>query len=163
MKYFFRENGCGDTEYLTPFLGQIRRGIKNTYPPQANKRKAFLLPHFLDRTDYIAPGSKAADLARLATVLGFIGMLRPHTFAQLRPASFTFVLRNDHLLTTQTTSVSFQKLALQLSSMRNVLGFYITFRSKTMAAAQAYFPNLSSHPGPLKTMCPLTLLLSSAK
>ena len=38
VKYFFREIGCSDTEYLTPFLGQIRRGIKNTYPPQANKR-----------------------------------------------------------------------------------------------------------------------------
>ena len=44
VKYFFRENGCDDLEYKTPFLGQIRSGINNTYPKQANKRSAFLLP-----------------------------------------------------------------------------------------------------------------------
>ena len=122
-----------------------------------------MLPHFLEKTDFIEPGSRAADLARLATVLGFVGMLRPHTFAQLRPASFTFVLWDEQLLTTQTTSSSFRTLALQFPAMRNVLGFYITFRSKTMASARAYFPNLSSSPGPLNPMCPLALLLSAAK
>ena len=34
VKYFFRENGYDDTEYLTTFLGPVRRGIKNTYSQQ---------------------------------------------------------------------------------------------------------------------------------
>ena len=83
VKYFFREHGCDELEYSTPFLGQIRRGINNTYPQLANTRRAFLLPHFVTTKDSIAPGAKAGHLVRLATVMGFKGMLRPHTFSQL--------------------------------------------------------------------------------
>lgn len=163
VKYFFREIGCSDTEYLTPFLGQIRHGIKNTYPPQANKRKAFLLPHFLDKVDFIAPGSKTADLTRLATVLGFVGMLRLIPSRSYDPRHSRLFLRTTSYLLLRQSRWVFRNWFCNFRVLRKVLGFYITFRSKTMAFAQACFPNLSSHTCPLSPMCPLALLISVAK
>ena len=37
LNIFFREHGCDDMDYKTPFLTQIHRGIQNSYPKQANK------------------------------------------------------------------------------------------------------------------------------
>ena len=44
VKYFFREQGCSPTAYLTPFLGQVHKGLKNVYPLQADKREALFVP-----------------------------------------------------------------------------------------------------------------------
>ena len=117
VKYFFREHGCDDMEYKTPFLAQIRKGIQNTYPKQANKRTAFLLPHFLKAKDFLAPGSKPGYLVRVATMFGFIGMLRPHTFTQLQPSSFSFVLKNEPVLQPSGPKTSFHSSCSALSVM----------------------------------------------
>ena len=88
VKYFFRENGCAKSLYKTPFLGQIRSGIENIYPATADKRCAFLLPEFTDRATFLTTKTKEDRLLKLAIVIGFVGMLRPHTFPQLGPKSF---------------------------------------------------------------------------
>ena len=90
-------------------------------------------------------------------------MLRPHTFAQLRPASFSFVLTNEQQIKTTNTKISFREYLKKLPPREDILGFYIIFKSKTMPVARAYFPNLSSPNSALSTMCPLSLLLSVAK
>ena len=149
-------------EYKTPFLGQIRSGINNTYPKQANKRSAFLLPHFVRMKDFIAPGDKSGHLVRLATVMGFIGMLRPHTFAQLQPSSFYFVCNNEKLLQPSNAMRSFPTFLKKLPRRQELLGFYIVFKSKTMPVARAYFPNLSDSCSALRMICPLSMLLSAA-
>ena len=163
VKYFFREHGCDDMEYKTPFLAQLRRGIQNTYPKQANKRTAFLLPHFVKTSDFLEPGSKPANLVRVATVCGFIGMLRPHTFTQLQPSSFSFVLKNEQVLQPPVPITSFRKYLNNLPKAGDMLGFYVTFKSKTMPVARAYFPNLRSSCSALSVMYPLSMLLAVAK
>ena len=95
VKYYFRENGCHTDEYTTAFLKQIRRGLENTYPQQADKRGAFFLPYYTGEKSFVSDEDKAHLLVRLATVLGFIGMLRPHTFAQLEPKSFILVQEDN--------------------------------------------------------------------
>ena len=94
VKYLFREQGCPADAYNTPFLGQLRKGVKNVFPAQADKREAFFLPLYYNRPLYLTPKSKTEHLARLATVLGFFGMLRPHTFSTLGPHSFVFILED---------------------------------------------------------------------
>ena len=74
---------------------------------------------------------------RFATILAFIGMLRPHTFPQLKLQSFTLVMREELLV--PLCSQPWVGLG-----RRPILGFYISFTSKTMADAKAYYPQVSS-------------------
>ena len=91
VKYMFRENGCDPEMYNTAFLGQVRKGIENVFPKQADSRKAFLLPNYLTRTSFRHVTTKQDVLARFATIIGFIGMLRPHTITELQASMITFV------------------------------------------------------------------------
>ena len=53
VKYFFRDEGCDPQEYATAFLGQVRKGVENTFPRRNDKRVAFLLPLHLDGNIFI--------------------------------------------------------------------------------------------------------------
>ena len=159
VKYHFREQGCHPSKYTTPFLKQMRRGIKNTLPFQADKRCAFLLPLYLGVKSFNSPSEDRTHILRLATVMGFIGMLRPHTFGQLRPQSFVFVLKNGKTIRDSAHSNSLINCARKLPRRDKILGFYIEFQSKTMKNALAYFPNLHSFTDGFRSMCPRTLML----
>ena len=156
VKYAFREQGCHPSDYSTPFLKQIRRGVNNTYPEQADKRVAFLLPNYVSATAYMTPITKEDYHLRLATVMGFIGMLRPNTFDQLGPESISFVLQDETTVTRYERH--FDRRVRELPLNASILGYFIRFKSKTMQNALAYFPNLSSIQGSLSKMCPVTLL-----
>ena len=41
VKYFFREQGCDPELYKTPFLKQIRRGIKKCFPSTSRSTGSF--------------------------------------------------------------------------------------------------------------------------
>ena len=163
VKYHFREHGCHPTEYTTPFLKQIRKGINNTLPFQADKRCAFLLPLYLEARSFTTPGDDMTHILRLATVMGFIGMLRPHTFSQLSPQSFVFVLKNGRTVRDSAHSENLINCTRKLPRRDKILGFYIEFQSKTMKNALAYFPNLHSFTKGFHSMCPVTLLLEAAR
>ena len=47
VKSNFKEEGCPESLYDTPFLTKIRRGVKNTLPSKVDKRGALLLPLLL--------------------------------------------------------------------------------------------------------------------
>ena len=79
VKYLFRSQGCDPSAYDTAFLRQLRSGVKNVFPKQQDKRIAFFLPHFLQRKTFRISAGKGRNLEKLATILRFIGMLRPHT------------------------------------------------------------------------------------
>ena len=160
VKYKFRENGCDPAEYKTPFLGQIRKGVENVFPQQADSRRALLLPRYLDREAFTTVDTREASLARFATILGFVGMLRPHTFATLKSASF--VLVDGRGQTVQEKSDSSFKALLGSWKTEAILGFYIEFHSKTMRHARAYFPNLSHPNTPFAAMCPVRALKAIA-
>ena len=132
-------------------------------PKQANKRGAFLLSSSMNARDFLEPGSKAGYLVRVATLLGFIDILRPHTFTQLLPSSFSFVLKNEQVFQPPGPKTSFRKYLNKLPKAGDMLGFYVTFKSKTMPVARAYFPNLHSSCSALSVMCPLSMLLAVAE
>ena len=163
VKYYFPEQGCHPSRYSTPFLKQVRRGVKNTLPFQADKRCAFLLPLYLDVKSFYSPSDDNTHILRLATVMGFIGMLRPHTFGQLKPQSFVFVLKNGKTVRDAVHSKSLINCTYKLPRREKILGFYIEFESKTMKNALAYFPNLHSFTDRFRKMCPVTLLLEAAR
>ena len=90
-------------------------------------------------------------------------MLRPHTFPQLTPESFQFVLRNGETKRACDDPAPFKTYVDKLPTNGEVLGFFITFESKTMTRALAYYPNLWNTTCPLRTMCPYRLLLDVAR
>ena len=91
VKSLFLEEGCGEHIYNTPFLRKVRRGARNTLPCRADRRGALLLPLLAEHTEFRQVGDKVQSLLRFGTIMGFMAMLRPHTFAQLTPNSFTIV------------------------------------------------------------------------
>ena len=159
VKYLFRAQGCDPEEYSTAFLGQVRTGIRKSYPSQGDKRTALILPRYMDNlTDQHEPLKR--EKLRFATILAFIGMLRPHTFPQLQLQSFTLVLQNEHLISLCPSSFNHPSNRRIFQERSTLLGFYISFASKTMADAKAYYPNLSSPHGPYSNMCPVNALLA---
>ena len=97
------------------------------------------------------------------TIIGFVGMLRPHTFPQLCLLSFTLVVKDKHSLAFSRqisgTDSGLIHHALRLDQQRYVpLGFYIKFKAKTIENARAYFPNLSVPTTDYHRMCPVDAL-----
>ena len=92
LKYLFRSEGCHPEEYNTAFLGQIRAGIKKSLPCAGDKREALILPRYTRNLCLDPKRTKNMRKLRFAAIIGFIGMLRPHTYTQLKVGSFTIVL-----------------------------------------------------------------------
>ena len=155
-KYMFRSEGCKPWESQTAFLGQVRQGIKNVLPCQADKRKAFLLPHHMHLEEFseVQASSRDQNLTRWATILGFVGMLRPHTFSQLKVKSFIFVITTKRKGKLRLTLREGGALLRRWRSS-DILGYYVEFKSKTMPVARAYFPNLSTPGSHYSAMCPV--------
>ena len=157
VKYKFRENGCEPSEYKTPFLGQIRQGIQNVFPCQNDKRRALLLPKYIHRESFNSATSKVPSLARLGTILGFLGMLRPHTFSVIQTSSIVLVKSKGKHLISEPDDGKFRAL-LATMGCRTILALYIWFKSKTMKVTRAYFPNLSHPRTAYSAMCPVEAL-----
>ena len=149
---------------MTPFLRQIRRGVKNTLPSKVDKRGALLLPLQIYYRSFQASAKDGNILLHFSTIIGFIGMLRPHTFAQLRPSSFTLVTFTGRCKKMPDNKRSFRAAITEARLCGGILGFYINFQSKTMRDARAYFPSLFSPSGNtlLSAMCPVKALIGIA-
>ena len=91
-------------------------------------------------------------------------MLRPHTFDQLGPTSFVFVLNNGRCIGLDGSGTTFKNQLENLCERFQILGFYITFKSKTMAFARAYYPSLCSREkrSRFSAMCPVKALTQVA-
>ena len=161
VKYGFREAGCDPSAYDTVFLRQIKTGVRKSFPSGPDKRHPFLLPQYINRMVFLRP-TESTRLSRLATIMGFVAMLRPHTFTQFNPASVRFVLNNDICVSGVPETKLFNKQARELLSEPSVLGFFFEFKSKTMPHARAFLPNLSYPRCHYSAMCPVAALRTFA-
>ena len=161
VKSAFRENGCTEYEYSTQFLKQVRRGIKNTLPAKADKRGALLLPLLTMETSFLQEEEPERCLLQFMTTIGFIAMLRPHVFEQLRPDSFTMVTYTGRLITMPRNQMLFRHTLTAVRREQSILGFFIDYQSKTKRNARSYLPSLSSRgiQTPLVKMCPVRGLI----
>ena len=95
--------------------------------------------------------------SRLGTILGFLGMLRPHIFSVIQASLIVLVKSQDRQLISNPDDGKFRVLLTTMGSW-TFLDFYISSRSKTMTIARACFPN-PSHPRTAYTaMCPFKAL-----
>ena len=162
VKSSFIEEGCGESIYKTPFLRKIRRGVRNTLPERADKRGALLLPLLTISMRSNRVDSNEYSLLHFATVIGFLGMLRPHTFAQLRPASLTLVTYAGKCIPMPNLKRSFMRVLDRSRRTARILGFVLDFQSKTRLNARAYLPSLSSVRlnSAIVSMCPMCALIN---
>ena len=133
--------------------------MTNIFPQQADARKPFLLPKYLNTSAFTEVFSQDKRLARFSAILGFIGMLRPHTFRSLQASSFCFIYRKGGSVIQETNEADL-KSRLRAIRHKEILGFYIKFKSKTMNCARAYFPNLSSPKSKYAAMCPVREIMN---
>ena len=161
VKHMFRSEGCPPWEYQTAFLGQVRKGVKNTVPAKPGSRLALLLPSFKHKPEFQRPRTREEELNRFSTILCFVGLLRPHTLAQLGPSSFTMVTTRTVVQGTGDAR-KFKEDLRWIAQQNQVLGFYIQFHSKTVKYARAYLPNLCTSNPKFEPMCPMKALLGLA-
>ena len=86
-------------------------------------------------------------------------MLRPHTFTQLDPHSFTFVTKNGPPINIDLMGERFLNALRGSWAYGDILGAYVKFTSKTQREAMAYFPNLTHQISPYSPMCPVAALM----
>ena len=130
-------------------------------PSRQDLRAAFILPKYVFMGNFSRTNQHYRCRLRFATIMGFVGMLRPHTYRQLQPASFTLVIQDgDGYLPPQL--INGRDVLLFSEKIHEagdtVLGFFIKFKSKTMLEATAYFPKLSDCALRFKAMCPVIAL-----
>ena len=95
--------------WQTPFLGQIRRGLRNTLPSDPDGRRPLLLPLIMSKPNFLLVVSDEQRLLRFATILGFIGMLRPHSLKELDQGSFIVVTEIGNEMTMPSQPQQFQE------------------------------------------------------
>ena len=163
VKWWFRREGCQTSEYKTPFLKQVRAGLRKTLPSRRDSRSALLLPMYSHTRTFQNTCSRELTLLKFATILGFVGMLRPHTFGQLTRESFTLVVRDAHspqyssLIKGSCGRTVSQALSVNQSRF-TIVGYFIRFKAKTLLDAVAYFPNLSDTDTFYRDICPVLAL-----
>ena len=155
----FREQGCDPSTYNTPFLGQVRKGIRNTLPEIGDKRRAFLLPLYFGKLVYTPVITRASRLLRFTTILGFVSILRPHTLRELTISKVTLVTTRKQTVKLCGRPNEANRILSDVRSKQQILGFYIEFKSKTMRTAKAYSPNLCSPLTEYAAMCPTRALI----
>ena len=139
IKYVFNEEGCSEHEWKTPFLKQVRKGLRHTLPSRADMRQPLLLPLIVSDPIFLQVRTPAQRILRFATIMGFVGMLRPNALRQLSPKSFTMITADGLRIKMPNQPDQFEEELTRLRKERHILGFYIQFRSKTMRYAQAFF------------------------
>ena len=97
-----------------------------------------------------------------ATILCFAGMLRPHTFYQLKVSSFTLIMKHQN---SEPTEERKEQIVIFFKNhdTSELRGFVIKFKSETMPVARVYFPNLSSPKSHYSPMCPVKAMASVAQ
>ena len=163
VKWMWRKETCHPHMYNTPFLRQVRAGLKKILPSPKDRRSAFILPQFMTSRSFNMLDSADLCFLRFFTIIGFVGMLRPHTFPQLCPHSFTLVVKDKYspAFSSHISATDARVLhhALRLDQQRYTpIGFYIRFRAKTQEDARAYFPNLKVPATHYSNMCPVDAL-----
>ena len=137
----------------------MRKGVKNTLSVLSLGSSAFILPKYTHDECLRCTNTKRTCLIRFLTLLGFIGMLRPHIFKQLHAGSFRMVSGSGAVIPLPRDRRSAQRVLYQLKAHSEILGFYIRFESKTMRDAKAYFPTLCTTSPTFVPMCPTSALL----
>ena len=141
----------------------MRKGIKNVLPASPDGRRPLLLPLVMHNQEFDTPTTEDQRLLKFATIMGFLGMMRPHSLVELRPESFRIVSIMGNIYKMPSQPQQFYDDLFKLLRKQAILGFYVEFRSKTKERARAHFPYLSNVPNEISRICPVRALVDIAQ
>ena len=153
---FYVKKGYAKKSLKSELLQTVMRGIKNSMPPKADSRVAFLLIHYHIPTHLKISRSTVVKKATAAISFGFFAMLRFHSHGKFGWKNLTLVLRGGKEVHPSTHT---RLTVLGLLASNCVVGFYFTFDDKFHPGARAYFCKVADLHRRLSLICPLTQLL----
>ena len=149
---FYVKKGYAKKSLKSELLQTVMRGIKNSMPPKADSRVAFLLIHYHIPTRLRRTRSTLIKKATVAISFGFFAMLRFHSYGKFGWKNLTLVLRGGKEVVLSTlTRITVSRLL----ASNCVTGFYFTFADKFHPEARAYFCKVADLHRRLSLICPL--------
>lgn len=149
---------------LTPFdkgiISRILKGVAALRPTTADKRTAFLLPHFLLPETVKNPMSKDQLIFKAAVIFGFLGMFRYSTFGKLTCHSVVLISQGREEFPLETGA--YEELE-HLIKTENISGFYFHFAAKFHPDGRAYYCKLGDFDDPWDQLCPLKILIELSR
>ena len=135
----------------------MTRGILRALPATPDSRQAFLLLSCHPPTYFVTPSTPLSFLLKLATVLGFFGMLRFSAFQKIKPTSIILVAESGYQTLLTNIPVTESR-----SICRRFIGFFFRFRGKSTPIGDppqaAYFPRILDISPSFTPFCPLYLI-----
>ena len=142
---------------MSEFVAKVSRGIRRALPSDPDTRQAFLLLDCRPPRTFRDPRSPADFKLKLATLLGFFGMLRFSAIAALTPKKIILVSPCG-----QEVPLSRVHAMAARSLQSTFIGFYFRFRGKSTPVGaplqMAYFPRICDINPNFKIFCPLLCL-----
>ena len=118
VRHQWRRAGCPSSYLTSEFVALVTRGIHRALPAYPDSRQALLLLACRPPSDFLYPSSALLFRLKLATVLGFFGMLRISAITQLKPASIILVSTSG-----RQTLLSRSQSQPRMVYAENLLGF----------------------------------------
>ena len=142
---------------MSDFVAKVSRGIRRVLPSDPDSRQAFLLLDCRPPRTFHYPHSPSDFKLKLATLIGFFGMLRFSAIANLTPKKILLVSPCG-----QEVPLSRVQAAAARSVLPTFIGFYFRFRGKSTPVGaplqMAYFPKIYDIHPDFKSFCPLHCL-----
>ena len=158
VRHQWRRAGCPSRYLTSEFVALVTRGIHRALPAYPDSRQALLLLACRPPNDFLYPSSALLFRLKLATILGFFGMLRISAITQLKPASIILVSASG-----RQTLLSRIPVSDAHGLCRRFIGFFFRFRGKSTPVGAppqaAYFAKISDIAPSFRTFCPLHLLM----
>ena len=159
-----RTSWCDEGAFLSKFdkkaINRLLKGVKRLRPPNQDARLAFILPYYNLPSIFTSPVNQDQLLLKSATVFGFFGMFRHHTYTQLGLRCIVVVGKLGEEF--KLCEGSLPELAYYFHDC-GALGFYFQFCDKFHPSARAYFCRMDDLPKPWSFLCPVTLLINLAQ
>ena len=146
-------------DFDTWVVAQILRGVERLRPTKQDIRAALLLPHLPLPRHFKVPLNKNQLWLKAATILGFLGMFRFHTYAKLTTTNVVVVGQDGG--ETNLTSGSATEVRDHFDT-KKAIGFYFKFDDKFHPNSRAYYCRLADLKEPWQALCPVRVLTDLA-
>ena len=133
------------------------QGIRRALPAAPDSRHAFLLLDSRPPPQFTNPESPAEFKLKLATLLGFFGMLRFDIILNFRPSQIVLVKPGGHeILLSRVPFITARSIPI------DYIGFYFRFRGKSTPIGDppqmAYCPKICDFDEHFTQFCPVALI-----
>ena len=157
VRTLWRHAGCPEHLLESEFVRRVMKGIRRALPAAPDSRHAFLLLESRPPSLFTNPFSPAEFKLKLATLLGFFGMLRFDIILNFRPSQIVLVKPGGReVLLSRVPFITARSIP------KDYVGFYFRFRGKSTPIGDppqmAYCPKICDFDKEFEQFCPVELI-----